>query len=119
MNEMFKNIKFLKLYGWVDWYRQRIDKVKVESVKMEKKSLERYIVLDAFRSVANQLIPVVTFSVFVGLGNTLDLAMVIVAQDYFFRLAPILTALPNLWKSYRDIQTGLERIDSFLKMPDV
>lgn len=56
---------------------------------------------------------------FVGLGNTLDLAMVIVAQDYFFRLAPILTAVPNLWKSYKDIQTGLERIDSFLKMPDV
>lgn len=53
MNEMFRNIKFLKLYGWVDWYRRRVDKIKVEAVSMEKKSLKRYIINDAFRSVAN------------------------------------------------------------------
>ena len=79
LSEMLKNMKFLKLYGWVQWYRQRIEKCKTDSIASEKRSLRRYIILSTFSSIANQLIPIVTFSVFVGLGNTLDLAMVIVA----------------------------------------
>jgi cytochrome c biogenesis factor len=103
MTELFTNIKFLKLYGWVGWFKARLDKVRAQDQQASRRSIEKYIVFDAFSSFLRSLLPVLTFTIFVGFGNTLDLATVIVAQDYFYRLSPVLTAVPNMLKSYKDI----------------
>ena len=79
MSEMLTNIKFLKLYGWQDWFCNRIENVRSEETKFQRKAIERYIVFEIVSSLARNLIPVVTFSFFVHMGGTLDLALVIVA----------------------------------------
>lgn len=79
MNEMFSNIKMLKLYGWESWFSKRIAEKRLEETKLQRRSIERYIIFDTFGSVARNMIPVITYSIFIGMGNTLDLAMVIVA----------------------------------------
>lgn len=45
----------------------------------------------AFNSLVPQMIPAVVFLVFIGLGNSLDLAVSLIAFSYFERLISVIS----------------------------
>ena len=114
MSELFGNIRMLKLYALENWFKQKVYRTRETEVKLSKKQVRLYVLIDCVSSLARSLIPVVTFSMFIGMGNELELSTVIIAQEYFFRLAPIIETLPRMWQSYKDIKKGLSKIDEFL-----
>ena len=114
MSELFGNIRMLKLYALENWFKQKVYKTRAREVQLSKRQVRLYVLIDCLSSLARSLIPVVTFSLFIGMGNELELSTVIISQEYFFRLAPIIETLPRMWQSFKDIKKGLSKIDEFL-----
>ena len=65
------------------------------------------------------MIPVVTFSVFVAMGNTLEITVVMQAQNHFWDAQYLIGSIPELWNEYKEIKKGLDRIQKFLSLPNV
>ena len=65
------------------------------------------------------MIPVVTFSVFVAMGNTLEIAVVMRAQGYFWQVEWLIGSIPQMFSEYKDIKKSLDRIQKFLALADV
>ena len=69
--------------------------------------------------MVEQMIPVVTFSVFVAMGNTLEITVVMQAQSYFHQAQWLIGSIPDMWNDYKEIKKGLDRIQKFLSLPNV
>ena len=83
INEILSNAKMLKLYGWQDKFKTRIQ----EGREKEKFALKRLMRHDAVSQALNHLlpnlIPAVCFSVFISLGHSLDLSTAVMTMAYF------------------------------------
>lgn len=56
------------------------------------------------------MIPAIAFSAFIGLGNTLDLAMALTAIAYFERLIWGVGKWPEVYQQYNEMQMAFDRI---------
>lgn len=56
------------------------------------------------------MIPALVFLVFIVLGNTLDLAVSLIAFSYFDRLVAIFSQAPDVVSRYNELHVALLRI---------
>lgn len=73
LNEVLTNAKMLKLYGWLDFFKQKIIATREE----EKTQMNQIVFHDSVKQAINHmlpsLIPIVCFATYVGLGNSINL----------------------------------------------
>ena len=65
------------------------------------------------------MIPGVTFSVFVAMGNTFEITVVMQAQSYFHQAQWLIGSIPDMWNDYKEIKKSLDRIQKFLTLSNV
>jgi len=64
----------------------------------------------AFNNMVPQMIPVVVFFTFIAIGNTLDLAVSLIALSYFDRLIQTISQLPDLVNKFNEQNISFSRI---------
>ena len=79
-HEFLTQIKILKLYGWEQKFQNRIKESRLKKQALEQKMLSWSNFIEKGIYLVEQMIPVVTFSVFVAMGNTLEITVVMQAQ---------------------------------------
>ena len=64
----------------------------------------------AFNNMVPQMIPAVVFFTYIVMGNTLDIAVSLIAMSYFDKLISALTKMPDLVSKYNELNIALSRI---------
>ncbi|GLE01066.1 hypothetical protein PINS_up009879 [Pythium insidiosum] len=118
-NEVLQGIRVVKFYGWEESILAQIQRVREEEVLL----MRRYNYLRLYNSVLMFLAPffvnVVCFTVYILLGNTLDLAtaFVVLALTNACRMPFTIFATASLFVS--EAITSIKRIGKFLVAEEV
>lgn len=64
----------------------------------------------AFNSMVPQMIPALVFFTYIGLGNSLDLAVSLIALSYFDRLISTIVQFPDVVNRYNELKIAFNRI---------
>ena len=64
--------------------------------------------------ISEKMIPVIAFTMHSYAGNTLDLAMVIMAQNYFKKVRSLMTSLLLIESQHKNVLYQFGKIDEFL-----
>ena len=81
--ESINNIKMLKLYSWQDSFMQRISRRRAKELQTLFKINFGWSVVVAGIYMFPNLLPVVTFTTFIGTGHTLDLDIAVASLVVF------------------------------------
>jgi len=65
------------------------------------------------------MVPTVCFAVFIGLGNDIDLATVMIAMIYFDRLSWCQNWFPKFLTDFQEMSVSFSHIQRFLLTPDL
>lgn len=109
----------LKLFGWEDYFSQRVQNARDQEMKSFQVLLLTSAWETAFNTLVPQMIPVVVFLVFLASGNSLDLAVSLIALPYFDRLISVFSQTPELVNKYNELVIAFSRIQKFLSLKDV
>jgi ABC-type transport system involved in cytochrome bd biosynthesis fused ATPase/permease subunit len=119
MSEMLHNIKMLKLYGWDLWFVGRIRASKDNLDTKEKQLANRDLMIGYGLHCIRCMVPIFTFALTVYFGNTLDLAMIIIAQGYFGQMQWVMNEVPEIYKCTGEALEHYQKLEDFLQLPDI
>ncbi len=110
LGEVLNNIKMLKLFGLEDNFSRRVQYARDQEMQAFKKMLMNSAWESAFNSMVPQMIPAVVFFAYIGMGNSLDLAVSLIALSYFDRLISTISMFPEAVNKYNELIIAFTRI---------
>jgi len=114
LSEILQGIRVIKLYAWEIPMAERVQEVRIEELKCVKRAL----LLKSFNLLTLFLWPVVvsmvTFIVFVSLGNRLTVVDSITILAFVNVLSRPITVLPMALISVAEVRVSIARIEKYL-----
>lgn len=95
MSEVLNNIKMLKIYGWQDEFKNRIQQARDNEMVKYVEELRGRVIINSVGMFFSQVIPAIAFALYIGYGNELDLPMALTVFAYFDRLKWAITEFPT------------------------
>ncbi|ESN93302.1 hypothetical protein HELRODRAFT_115686 [Helobdella robusta] len=120
MNEVINGIKLIKLYAWEDVFAEKITKVRVQEVKVIKRSAYLASLASFAWTCTPFLVSLTTFAVYVlsSEENVLNAEKAFVALTLFNILRNPLSMLPIFVTNITVARVSLERLQNFLSLDD-
>lgn len=87
INEILTNAKMLKLYGWQEKFKTRIQESREKEKFVLRKLMHHDAISQALNHLLPNLIPAVCYSVFISLGHSLNLSTAVMTMAYFHKLS--------------------------------
>jgi len=117
--EAFNNAKMVKLYAWSKLlYEKIMDKRRAEITVMKKGGIVTAGLIACIYLFPN-LLPAVTFSSYIGWGNSLDLATAVTALILFNMMRDTLIELPFFASDFLSMAVSMKRIQKFVELDEV
>jgi ABC-type bacteriocin/lantibiotic exporter with double-glycine peptidase domain len=118
INESFNNIKSVKLYGWETKFLKTIESIYQEELAIGDKQLLLNKVHDVVRGCLHHLMPVVIFSVYMALGNTLTLSKMAIAGIMVNRIRDRIHQSKGLYDRYFEVRDSMEKLWRYYTAPE-
>ncbi|KAF9932398.1 hypothetical protein FBU30_008250 [Linnemannia zychae] len=125
MSEVLSNIKIIKLYGWEDAFRKKIDALRGLELNAEKSLATIRAVLGLFFSSITLLMALATFSVYSTIGGPnftpgrMTPEVIFVSMGLFGMLNKPLGLASMAISMTVAIKIGIKRIESFLTQEEI
>ena len=119
ITEVFENIKILKLYNWENEFKRKIFEVrKIEMDYLDKKNdmLNLIIITNFFTPI---LISIVTIGLYQIFNDNFDISTMLIGLSIFEKLQRPLQYVPFVIVSIMETIVSLNRIEQFIKQPDI
>lgn len=113
-NEIFNNIKFIKVNAWEEYFYDRIEAKRKEELSWVKKKFLIESILTFSMWLAPKMILVATFATFVLTGGVLTPPIAFTMVSLFSYLQFILQFLPNSISIVLESTNAFRRIEKFL-----
>ena len=117
--ESINNIKMLKLYSWQDSFIHRIYRRRAKELKTLRRINFGWSYVIAGMYLFPNLLPGVTFSMYIGLGNTLDFNVAVASLVIFSLMQDTLIAVPFFFSEVLNLLVSMKRIEGFLDLDEV
>ena len=111
VTECFNNIKTLKLYGWEQKFKTKIEEIYQEENELSKVTTKREHLSNVFEGILKSTMFFLTFAVYAYFGNALVSSTLLAAHKGIHYLNMNISRLNNLYKSSFEIQESMERIN--------
>ncbi|KAF9131983.1 hypothetical protein BG015_003780, partial [Linnemannia schmuckeri] len=125
MSEVLSNIKIVKLYGWEDAFRKKIDGLRGLEIKAEKSLATLRAFFAIFFSSITLLMALATFSVYSTIGGPnftpgrMTPEVIFVSMGLFGMLNKPLGLTPMVISATVAVKIGIKRIESFLVQEEI
>ena len=118
MSEILAGIRVIKYFTWEDVFTAKVQKTRKEELKYlaGRKYLDALCVY--LWATTPVLISVLTFVIYVLLGNTLSAAKVFTAVALFAMLTGPLNAFPWVLNGLIEAMVSIRRLEQFLSLPE-
>ena len=116
--EAFTNIKMLKLYGWEERFAEQIGDDLEEVNKLRDTQKLPDALVSASQAIILGMIPLVIFSTYVYLGNTMTIADTMLATMMFDRIKGPINRIPNIFNNTVEMNDSVDRLQEFLMSQD-
>ena len=117
--ETLENIKILKLYNWENEFKNKI--LKARKIEMDY-NRRRLVMLNLIR-IMNYLCPILVSILTIGLYNLFNdcfnISTMLIGLSIFSKLQNPIKLLQNLINMFIETIVSFQRIEDFLKQPDV
>ena len=117
--ESINNIKMLKLYAWQDSFLQRILRRREKELITNRKINNGWAIAIAGIYFFPNLLPVVTFSTFIGTEHTLDLNVAAATLIIFDLMTETMITVPYFFSEIINLLVSIRRIEGFLGLDEV
>ncbi|CAG2101474.1 unnamed protein product, partial [Medioppia subpectinata] len=119
LNEILGGIKVLKLYGWEEAFVDNILAIRRRELNLIRKSGLISGVTVVLAGITPFLVALVTFGIYIAMGNTLDAQKAFVSIALFNLLRIPLTIVPNMVTSLILTLVSVKRLDKFLNFSEL
>ena len=117
--ESINNAKMLKLYSWQDDFLGRIYRRRGREITMlKKRGIIVAIIIGSVYFFPSLLAPV-TFSTFIGIGNTLDFNTAVAALVLFNLMRDPMISIPMFFSDLVECIVSMKRIQKFIDLHEV
>lgn len=117
--ESINNIKMLKLYAWQSSFLERIFRRRAKELSSLKKINFSYAFVISGVYLFPNLLPAVTFSVYIATGNVLEYNVAVAALIIFSIMQEPLIQVPYFVSELVEVIASLKRIEGFLDLDEV
>ena len=117
--EAINNMKMIKLYSWSENFLQRIYRRRARDIIALRAGGRAVTLLISSIYIFPSLLPVATFSTYIGLGNYLEFNVAVAALVLFGLLRGPLLQAPMFFNDLIQLFVSVRRIQSFLECDEV
>ncbi|CAD8116510.1 unnamed protein product [Paramecium sonneborni] len=118
-NEVFQQIKFIKINAYEQLFQSKIEQLRESERKCIKKRLDHFSFNVFFGWLSPQLILSLSFGVYVYFGNELTPSKVFPIISLLLMLASNLQILPISYNALQEALLSLKRVSSFLETDEI
>ena len=118
--ECLTNIKTLKLYGWEQKFKNKIEGLYQEALEIED-DLEynwRHRIFDLFEGVCNESMNLVVQGIFIYMGGHFSLSTMVMSGIGLGKIRGNMHHVRHLYNMVRDFQKSTERLMNFYLAPE-
>ena len=119
ITESLNNIKMLKLYSWKEIFYQMIVEKREQELEVLRKRFRFANVMVTSLYFFPSLLSAVLFSVYIALGNTLDLDIAFTVMTILNLIKGPLRSLPSFIGQLIEFQVSMTRIQEFILVSEV
>jgi ABC-type multidrug transport system fused ATPase/permease subunit len=117
--ELINNIKMIKLYSWVDIFKNLVFQKRTAELNLQFKRMNVLMLTMASLTFAPLFLQTVSFSLFIGLGRSLDLAVAYTVLTIFQQIQSPIRWLPMFIGQFIEFTVAMERIQNFLRCAEI
>ncbi|KAJ7619721.1 P-loop containing nucleoside triphosphate hydrolase protein [Roridomyces roridus] len=119
VDELISSIKFIKFFAWEDRWVEQVMKTRNEELRWQVKGNVNRLMLTAMWSIAPISLSLVSFFVYVWLGNQLTVGTAFAAIAVFAIVRAPLNTIPEYIVNLVNAQVSLQRIAAYLAEDEV
>ena len=117
--EVFENVKTIKFYGWDQKFLDKIIDLKSQSCDMDMQIHYSYFLLHFLWNILPELMGPLSFSLYIGFGNHLNLFKALEALVFFGKIHGPIHHMNHFRHQLVDLKISCMRIQSFLQLEEV
>ena len=118
INESFNNIKSVKLFGWEGKFIDSIQSIYKKQQELDDKELVRNKCFDMMMHCLHHFVPMVTFTVYKGLGHQMTLSQMILAEMMIHQLRGSIHWIRHLYRRQFDIKESFDKLWRYYCAPE-
>ncbi|KAF9288796.1 hypothetical protein BGZ68_010621 [Mortierella alpina] len=119
MTEILTNIKIVKLYGWEDAFREKVDAIRVQELHARRMLATINSILTIVFSSVTLLMALATFTAYVASGGKMTSEVIFVSIALFSMLNEPLGMVAQMVSQNIAIRVAMDRILSFLLLEEI
>jgi len=117
--ELINNIKMIKLYAWVDIFKNLVFQKRTAELDLQFKRMNVLMLTMASLTFAPLFLQTASFSLFIGLGQSLNLAVAYTVLTVFQQIQSPIRWLPMFIGQFIEFTVAMERIQNFLRCAEI
>lgn len=118
-SESFQNIKTLKLYGWDEYFKEEILKLRAKQTAQHNRIRNSLLPISFMWSFLPNLMSTVSFAVFFAFGNSLELSSALEMMILFQWMRDDFNKVMNIKEATINMRISLMRIEGYLGQDEV
>jgi ATP-binding cassette subfamily C (CFTR/MRP) protein 1 len=117
--ELLNNIKMIKLYAWVDIFKNVVFQRRTAELNLQFKRMNVLMLTMASLTFAPLFLQTASFSLFIGLGQSLNLAVAYTVLTIFQQIQSPIRWLPMFIGQLIEFTVAMGRIQNFLGCDEI